>query len=117
MILGTGIDIIEIARIELAIQRWGDHFLRHVFCEEEVQYANRNKFPSRHFAGRFAAKEAIIKALDETFMPIGWKDIKILNHENGKPYCQINNPEFRHTIYLSISHSDNYAIASALITA
>ena len=117
MIVGTGIDIIEIARIEQAIARWGDHFLRYVFCDEEIQYANKNKCPARHFAGRFAAKEAVFKAMEETLLPVGWKDIKILNRENGKPYCEINKPEFRHTIYLSISHSDNYAIANAVITA
>jgi holo-[acyl-carrier protein] synthase len=117
VILGTGIDIVEVSRIEQAIQRWGDHFLRYVFCEEEIQYANNHKFPFRHFAGRFAAKEAIFKALDETFLPISWKDIKILNHENGKPYCQINKTEFRYTIHLSISHSNDYAIANAVITA
>ncbi len=117
MIMGTGVDIIEVARIEQAMTRWGEHFLRYVFCDEEIQYANQNKFPARHFAGRFAAKEAVFKALDESFLPIGWKDIKILNQKNGKPYCHINKPEFPHTIHLSISHSDNYAIANAVITA
>ena len=117
MILGTGIDIIEVARIEKAIQRWGGNFLHHVFCDEEIQYANNHKFPYRHFAGRFAAKEAVFKAMNETFLPIGWKDLKILNHENGKPYCQVNKTGFHHTIHLSISHSDYYAVANAVITA
>ena len=64
-ILGTGIDIIEIDRIQKAIERWGDHFLTHVFTAEEIKYAKKNKFPAQHFAARFAAKEAVLKAVGD----------------------------------------------------
>ncbi len=115
MILGTGIDIIEVQRIEKAINRWGDHFLKHVFCEEEIDYAQKHKFPSQHFAARFAAKEAVLKALGDN-AHVSWKDMKILNDEFGKPICIYRNKKFKNKIFISISHTQNYAIASAIIT-
>ena len=57
MLLGTGIDIIEIERIQKAIDGWGDNFLRHVFHEEEIKYAKSHKNPIQHYAARFAAND------------------------------------------------------------
>ncbi|MDO8580724.1 MAG: holo-ACP synthase [Candidatus Omnitrophota bacterium] len=115
MILGNGIDIIEIERIQKAIDRWGNHFLHHVFLDEEIAYAQENKFPVQHYAARFAAKEAIFKAFGNK-PDIRWKDIKILNDANGKPYGVINDKHFKDKIYLSISHTHAYAVAHAIIT-
>lgn len=114
MIIGIGTDIIEIDRIQKAITRWGDNFLRHVFLEEEIEYAQKYKFPPQHFAGRFAAKEAIYKAVGND--TLGWKDIKILNDRSGKPYCTLTDKTFKNKILLSISHTRNYAVASAIVT-
>jgi holo-[acyl-carrier protein] synthase len=114
-ILGIGIDVIEIDRVEQAVGRWGEHFLNHVFCEEEIDYAQKHKFPFQHYAARFAAKEAILKAIGN-MDNIRWKDLKILNDKNGKPYCIFNKKDFRHKIFLSISHSHKYAVANAIIT-
>ena len=115
MILGTGIDLIEIGRIKKAIERWGDHFLDHVFCKEEIDYARKQKNPFQHFAARFAAKEAVLKAIGDN-AHVNWKDIKILNVETGKPVCIYNEAKFKNKILISISHTDNYAVASAIIT-
>jgi len=115
MILGTGIDIIEIERIERAITRWGDAFLSHVFTDHEIAYAKKYVSSAQHFAARFAAKEAVYKAIS-TNPSIRWKDIEITNDENGKPCCSVRTPGFTHTIFLSISHTHTYAIASAIIT-
>ena len=115
MILGTGIDLIEIGRIKKAIERWGDHFLDHVFCKEEIDYARKQKNPFQHFAARFAAKEAVLKAIGDN-AHVNWKDIKILNVETGKPVCISNEAKFKNKILISISHTDNYAVASAIIT-
>ncbi|MFA5089090.1 MAG: holo-ACP synthase [Candidatus Omnitrophota bacterium] len=115
MILGTGIDIIEIDRIDTAITRWGDNFLKHVFTDEEIHYAQNKHFPMQHFAARFAAKEAVLKAFGEN-SHINWKDIKILNDKNGKPTCTFRDKKFKHKILISISHTKNYAVASAIIT-
>ncbi len=114
MILGTGIDIIEVDRIEKAIKRWGDSFVNYIFTEEEISYSKKHKYPYQHFAGRFAAKEAIFKALSEP--NLGWKDIKIINDKTGQPHCIYKNKEFKHKILISISHTRQHAVASATIT-
>lgn len=114
-VISSGIDIVEVDRIEQAIQRWGDHFLKHVFSEEEIRYARKQKFPSQHFAARFAAKEAILKAIGDN-NHLNWRDMNILHDKHGKPYCKINDRRFQNRILISMSHTKNYAIANAIIT-
>ena len=65
MIIGTGIDIIEISRIRSSVDQWGGRFLQRVFNPEEIAYAQAHTIPYPHYAGRFAAKEAIYKALGD----------------------------------------------------
>src|SRR5580692_10803059 len=113
MILGTGIDIIEIDRIQKAVERWGDGFLKHVFTPEEIAHARKFKFPYPHYAGRFAAKEAIFKAMG--IPHLSWQELNIINDTNGKPVCQCKNKDFKHHLLISISHSRDYAVASAIV--
>jgi holo-[acyl-carrier protein] synthase len=94
MILGTGIDIIEIDRIQKAVERWGDVFLNYVFTPAEIEYAKKFKFPYRHYAGRFAAKEAIFKAW--AFLIYPGMTCTIINDDSGKPVCHYNNINFKH---------------------
>ena len=115
MVTGTGIDIIEIDRIEKAIKKWGNDFLEHVFTKEEIAYAQKHKYPAQHFAARFAAKEAVLKAFGKN-SHIHWKDIKISNDKYGKPLCLYSNKNFKKRILISISHTHVYAVASAIIT-
>jgi len=115
MIYGTGIDIIEISRIEAAVKRWGNHFLEHVFTKEEIAYAQNRKFPMQHYAARFAVKEAVLKAFGKN-SHISWKDIQIVNDEDGKPVCTYIGKNFKRQILISISHSKHYAVANAIIT-
>lgn len=115
MILGIGTDIIEIDRIQKAIDRWGEDFLKHVFTGEEIAYAQKRKFPTQHYAARFAAKEAVYKAFGDN-TALGWKDMTILNDENGRPYCRLKDGNVKNKILISISHTPNYAVASAIIT-
>ena len=115
MIIGTGIDIIEIDRVAQAIERWGDTFLNHVFTESEIIYARNHRYPDQHFAARFAAKEAVLKAFGDN-AHINWKDIVVTNDKNGKPVCLYRKKGFRKKIHISISHTKNYAVASAIIT-
>jgi len=115
MIIGTGIDIIEIDRIQKAIDRWGEDFLNHIFNSEEIEYAQKRKFPTQHYAARFAAKEAIYKAFGD-YKTLGWKDMTILNDEHGRPYCRLKDKKIKNKIFLSISHTKNYAVANATIT-
>jgi len=117
MILGTGIDIIEIDRIQKAVERWGDMFLQNVFTAAEIDHARKFKFPYRHYAGRFAAKEAIFKAMG--IPDLSWQDVSIINDASGKPVCHFNNSsltrDFKHHLLISISHSKDYAVASAIV--
>ena len=115
MITGNGIDIIEVKRITQAIERWGEGFLNHVFTKEEIAYSKKQKFPHQHFAGRFAAKEAVFKALQNNDQ-VTWKDIEITHDKGGKPKCIFNRKNFKKKIFVSISHTKNYAIASALVS-
>lgn len=115
MVLGQGIDIIEVERISKAVTRWGDDFLKHVFTDQEIAYARKRRFPDQHFAARFAAKEAVLKALGEN-SDVGWKDIEIINQRSGKPSCIFHKKDFKQKILLSMSHTEHYAVASAIIT-
>ena len=119
MISGLGNDIIEIERIRSSIQRHGLHFLNRLFSQREQDYCYKHQDPSPHFAGRFAAKEAIAKTLGTGFGEhLAWHDIEIINDELGKPIVYLsetlkkkyNNPK----ILLSISHCNSFAIATAI---
>lgn len=114
MIQGTGIDITEVRRIKQAVEKWGDSFLNRVFTQKELLNAQSRGSLYQYLAGRFAAKEAVFKAMgDKT---LGWKDIQILNKPDGKPYCTIlNNNKMESEILLSISHVKYYAVANAII--
>ncbi len=114
-ILGHGVDIIETGRIEKAISRWGDNLLDHVFTPGEIEYARKHRFSAQHFAGRFAAKEAVLKAFGDN-RHLNWKDIEIVNEKNGRPVCRFKDNTFDKRIFVSISHTPNYAVASAIIT-
>ncbi len=111
MIIGSGIDIIEIERIRSAVKTWGDRFLTRVLNPKEIAYAKSHTVPYQHYAGRFAAKEAIYKALGNK--KISWKDITVINNPEGKPECHIKG--LKHRVHLSISHSKFYAVASAVV--
>ena len=115
MIFGTGIDIVEVERIAKAIERWGEGFLEHVFTREEIKYSQKHRYPNEHFAARFAAKEAVLKAIGDN-ADIEWKDIEIHNDKHGRPLCIFHRKKFKHAILISISHTKNYAVASAVIT-
>ena len=115
MIVGTGVDLIEVQRIQHAIERWGDHFLNHVYTPQEIAWAKTFKFPYTHYAGRFAAKEAVFKALGDPNAT--WQDMIILNDSQGKPVCTYRKNNFKHKIHISISHIKNYALAQAIVEA
>ena len=120
MNLKIGNDIIETERIKKILQKYTDRFRRRVFTEKEVVYCEskkNNRYQS--YAARFAAKEAIFKAISD-ILPnkfyINWTDIEILNNENGRPYVTIDNADRVESIDISISHVKEYAIATAIVT-
>jgi holo-[acyl-carrier protein] synthase len=114
MIIGTGVDITEVKRLKQAIDRWGNGFLNRVFTDKELKNAKAHVNFFQHLAGRFAAKEAVFKALGEA--DLLWKDVQILNDKQGKPYCAILNGKARNKdVHISISHVKSYAVANAIV--
>ncbi len=115
MVIGTGVDITEVRRLRQAIEKWGAEFLNRVFTKEELKYAKTRSSRYQHLAGRFAAKEAVFKALGDK--DLGWKDVQIVNDKEGKPNCLILNSKNKKVdVHISISHVKTYAVASAVIT-
>ena len=120
-ILGLGIDIIEIDRIEKVMERT-PRFLERNFTEKEIEYFKANNLRSESIAGNFAAKEAISKAIGTGIRGFNLKDIEILRDDLGKPivntYNNLNDICIKYSvkeIKVSISHSENYAVANCLI--
>jgi holo-[acyl-carrier protein] synthase len=115
MIIGTGVDITEVKRLRQAVEKWGDSFLDRVFSKEELENAKTRGSLYQHLAGRFAAKEAVFKALGDA--ALNWRDVQILNDKEGKPNCVILNSKAKNLdVHISISHVKTYAVASAIIT-
>ena len=118
--INCGTDIIEVCRIKESIERKGDNFLNKIYTEKEIEYCNsKNNMKYQHFAARFAAKEAIFKAISNMLKDkyeITWKDVEILNDENGRPYVHFLNNNYNiKQIDISISHLKEYAIANCII--
>lgn len=117
--LNIGNDIIETKRIEKLCNKFSTRFMRKVYTNKEIEYCEskgKNKYQS--YAARFAAKEAIFKAISNGLnnkYSIGWKDIEIVNNEAGKPFANIKNVDFISKIDISMSHVKEYAIATALV--
>ncbi len=114
-IVGNGVDIIEVRRIKNAIDKYGRSFLERIFTDKELQNAEGHNNRYQHLAGRFAAKEAVFKALGKA--GLNFRDVEIINDFQGKPCCSlINTHKDKIKVYISISHIKNYAVASAIIT-
>jgi holo-[acyl-carrier protein] synthase len=118
-ILGIGNDIIEIERIRKSIDTYGLRLISRLFTTKEQDYCLKYKDPVPHFAGRFSAKEAIVKALGTGFGEhASWLDIEILNESNGKPtvyFCNALEKKLKGTSTLiSISHCQLYVTAFAI---
>ncbi len=115
MIIGTGVDITEVRRMRQAVEKWGNAFLSRVFTKDEMKNAKKHASFYQHLAGRFAAKEAVFKAMGNK--EISWHDIEISNDEDGKPNCSIlNRKVIDKVVHISISHVKNYAVANAIVT-
>ena len=123
MIVGTGIDIVEVFRMRDAINKWGMSFLTKVFTDKEIKYSSSKRFAPQHFAARFAAKEAVVKAFGEARRsPVNWTDIEVFNDKEGKPIISFSNDALKlkrrkkvSDVVVSMSHSKNYAVASVIL--
>src|SRR6187399_3113394 len=86
-VLGIGVDIVQVERIQHSLDRFGERFMKRVFTEGEIAYCISMKFPARHFAARFAAKEAVSKAFGTGVgKSMGWRDIDVHRKESGEPF-------------------------------
>lgn len=120
-ILGIGIDIVEIERIENILKN-KKRFLNKIFTNEEIKYFESKNFRAETIAGNFSAKEAISKAFGTGIKNFNFDDIEVLRDENGKPIVKTYN-NLRQMcidynvleIQVSISHSENYAVANAMV--
>jgi holo-[acyl-carrier protein] synthase len=121
--LGIGIDLIEVARIHAAHERFGERFLKRLLRPNEVSYCLSHKDPAPFIAARFAAKEAIGKAFGTGIgSKIGWQDLEVGRRESGQPYVILHGHAQRlfediggRIIHLSLTHTENYAAAVALL--
>jgi holo-[acyl-carrier protein] synthase len=122
MIVGTGIDIVEIGRIKHSIIKYSDRFKNKVFTQKEIDYCHSQADPAKHFAARFSVKEAVLKCFG-TGMTGGilWKDIEVDKKKSGQPTLNLygkgeelfNQLKLKH-IHISITHDKSYAVAHAI---
>lgn len=119
--VSCGMDIIEIERIKEDIEKLQDKFLNRVFTDKEIEYCESRKVQKyQHYAGRFAAKEAIFKAVSKELdnkYSVSWKDFEVVNDEQGRPIVNLFNicKEKLESIDVSITHCESYAAAYATI--
>ncbi|MFQ6118141.1 MAG: holo-ACP synthase [Candidatus Bipolaricaulia bacterium] len=108
-----GIDLVEVARIEGLMGRWGEHFLKRIFTERELKYSLDRRRASEHLAARFAAKEALAKAAQ---LHPRWREIEVLTTPRGVPYfSRLPQGLEPNQVRLSLSHAAGMAIAIVLI--
>lgn len=122
MILGIGTDIVEIERIRSMVERHGDHFLQRCYTSVEIEYAKRHRDSAVRFAGRWAAKEAVVKVLGTGFVQgITFHDVEIIALHTGQPTVKLSGEAARIAserriaeIMITISHAREYATATAI---
>ena len=120
MIESVGIDLVEIQRIKVAIDRYGERFTNRIFTPWEIEYCLSKINPVLSFAGRFAVKEAVFKAIGTGFAEgVKWKSVEVVNDRRGQPQVRLGRAIRNHTgnnkIVISLSHTSNYAVASAIL--
>jgi holo-[acyl-carrier protein] synthase len=118
-VLGIGVDLVECSRIDRSLERFGEKFLHRVFTEGEIEYSMSMKFPARHLAARFAAKEAVSKAFGTGIgKAMGWKDIDVHRKPSGEPFLVLEGgakklAEERRVsrVLITLSHTEHHAMA------
>ena len=123
MILGVGIDIIEVARVKASHERFGERFLNRLLLVDEITYCLSHKNPAPFIAARFAAKEAISKAFGTgTGAQLGWRDMEIGRKKSGEPFVILHGNGKKlfksrraKNLLISLSHTANYAAAAAVL--
>jgi holo-[acyl-carrier protein] synthase len=122
-VIGTGVDLVECSRIQNSIDRFGDRFLHRVFTDGEIEYSMSMKFPARHLAARFAAKEAVSKAFGTGIgKAMGWRDIDIQKRATGEPFLVLSGAAQElakkrgiTSALVTLSHTDHHAVACVVL--
>jgi holo-[acyl-carrier protein] synthase len=123
MVLGLGIDIIEVSRIQSSFEKFGERFVNRILRPEEIRYCLSHRAPAPFLAVRFAAKEAISKAFGTGIgSQLGWLDMEIRHRESGEPYVVLHGggsalmaSRGADALLISLSHTQAYATAVALL--
>jgi len=123
MILGTGIDLVEVERIRSSLEKFGKRFLKRVLRPDESAYCLSHKDPAPFVAGRFAAKEAISKAFGTGIgRQLGWLDMEVHHKESGEPFVVLHDDGLKllaerggRIVHLSLTHTANHASAVAIL--
>jgi holo-[acyl-carrier protein] synthase len=123
MILGTGIDIIEVARIQSSYEKFGERFLNRILHQNEIDYCLSHRTPGPFLAARFAAKEAISKAFGTGIgAELGWKDMEVGRKASGEPFVILHeraqallNSRGGKAVLISLSHTQEHATAVAIL--
>ena len=122
-VIGTGVDLVECARIQRSIDRFGDRFLHRVFTDGEIEYSMSMKFPARHLAARFAAKEAVSKAFGTGIgKAMGWRDIDVRKKPSGEPFLVLSGPAQElaakrgvSSALITLSNTEHHAMAAVVL--
>ena len=122
-VLGIGVDLVECARIQRSIDRFGARFLHRVFTDSEIEYSMSMKFPARHLAARFAAKEGVSKAFGTGIgKAMGWRDIDVQKKASGEPFVvlsgrarELADGRAVRAVWITLSHTDDHAMAQIVI--
>jgi holo-[acyl-carrier protein] synthase len=124
-VIGIGVDLIECARIQHSLDRFGERFLHRVFTEGEIEYSMSMKFPARHLAARFAGKEAVAKAFGTGIgKAMSWRNIDIQKKPSGEPFLVFSGPAQElarergvTSALVTLSHTDHHAVAVVVLEA
>jgi holo-[acyl-carrier protein] synthase len=122
-VLGIGVDLVECARIQHSMDRFGDRFLHRVFTDGEIEYSMSMKFPARHLAARFAAKEAVAKAFGTGIgKAMGWRNLDVRKKPSGEPFLVFSGPAQElaakrgvTSALVTLSHTEHHAMASVVL--
>ena len=122
-VIGIGVDLVECSRIEHSLDRFGERFLHRVFTDGEIAYSNSMKFPARHLAARFAAKEAVSKAFGTGIgKSMGWRDIDVQKKASGEPFLVLTGGAEKlarergvKNALITLSHTDQQAMAMIVL--
>jgi holo-[acyl-carrier protein] synthase len=119
-ILGIGVDVVDVKRMKTAIEAWGPALVKKMFTETEVTYCKSKKKPHEHFAARFAAKEAVSKAMETGWSgQFRWRDVEVVNEASGAPkvvlHDYVASQLAQCKVHVSLSHTENTVVAFAII--